>query len=418
MPDLSKKFTDHKLKQLFGHVLNHYKNCAERQLDVYTMRQEMFAAVQYAIESPWSQSPMASLDRAEKEKAYAAFDKIFYALPIYRNMPAQDRRAFNPPIPQFNPKIKYVINEYNYYDCHDSTLMNWLILSSIIDSHNHLHNHHSAGGCCFPSNHHGHDACSSDDMTKLIAALIVIALALIAAVVAFIALYYMLSEFANGVERFCYGEGWLKGALMFATSIAFGAGSASLTLNFAAAPLIALAVAAGFNPVGVVIMGAVLLSVIGAGIGCFAMGMLYDSINKSANKESMDPSDPDRFNLTAAEEERLRNKNIDPIAVKCAMVALRAEMAKFLGNEKPIPSFFSRHFNNGGDNVQELLVKLRHLRKGDLTIVEVGDLYFDCRVPQPVFASTYYQPTPPPSYYSGEGVDTSYGLTPSAPSQF
>src|SRR5690606_36456748 len=109
--------------------------------------------------------------------------------------------------------------------------------------------------------------------------------------------------------------------------IGFGAGSSMLTLNFGAVPLIALAIAAGFNPVGVVITAAVLLGVIGAGIGCFAMSMLYDSINKSANKESMDPSDPDRFKLTASEEDFLNKKGIDPMAVRCAMVALRAEMA-------------------------------------------------------------------------------------------
>ncbi|PWY55592.1 hypothetical protein DGG96_10815 [Legionella qingyii] len=411
MSDLSTKFTDLKLKQLYAHILSHYKNCVGRYLNIYEMYNEMFLAVQFSIESPLSTSSLFLLDREEKDKAYKAFNKIFYALPLFREQVSQKQHKFNPQIPQFNPEVKYVINEYNNYNCHDSRLIDWLILSSILDSHRHSHFHHDTS-CCFPSNHHKHDSSSKDDLSKLIAALVIIVIAAAAAVLAFIALAYMLDEFANSIERFCYGEGWLKGALMLATSLAFGAGSTLLTLNFAAAPLIALAVAAGFNPVGVVILGAVLLTIIGAGIGCWAMSMMYDSINASANKESMDPEDPLRFQLTAAEEESLQKKGIDPIAVKCAMVALRAEMAKSLGNEKPIPSFFKRYFDENGSEVNELLTKLRHLRKGELKIVEVGDLCFDCRISQLTYINTqtfYSQQTPPPSYYD---------LEPSAPPQY
>ncbi|MCE0724082.1 hypothetical protein [Legionella resiliens] len=397
MPDLSKKFTDLKLKQLYGHVLSHYQNCVSRGLDVNATYNEMFLAVQYSLESSWSQSPLAKLEPAEKLKVYAAFNALFNALPLYQGMQSSQRSTFNPSTPQFNPKAKYVINQYNYYGYQDPTLLDWLILSSIINSHNHSYHHHAGSdACCWPSNQHGHDSSSSDDFAKLMAALLLILMALIAVVLAFIALYYMLNEFANSIERFCYGEGWLKGALMFATSIGFGAGSAFLTLNFGAAPLIALAVAAGLNPVGIVIAGAVLLTIIGAGIGCFAMSMLYDSLNKSANNESMDPSDPERFRLTASEEAFLRDeKGMDPIIVRCAMVALRAEMAKLLGNEKPIPSFFSRYFNKENEKVQELLEKLRHLRKGDINMVQVGELNFDCRLPQRVYIPPYYNPVQP-----------------------
>ena len=409
MSDLSRKFTDLKLKQLYGHILNHYKNCVSRQLDVTAMYYDMFAAVQYSLESPMSS--LYSLDREEKDKAYAAFNKIFYALPLYRELTNKQKLDFNPKTPQFNPQVKYETNIYNNYSYHDSSLTNWLILSYALDSRHHTHHHDSS--CCLPSNQHGHSSSSNDDLGKLILALLVIALAAIAAVLAFIALAYMLDEFASSIERFYYGEGWLKGALMFATSLAFGAGSSFLTLNFAAAPLIALAVAAGLNPVGIVILGAVLFTTIGAGVGCWAMSMMYDSINTSANKESMDPEDPQRFQLTASEEESLRKKAIDPIAVKCAMVALRAEIANVLGNEKPIPSFFTRYFDENGSEVNELLTKLRKLRRGEIDIVAVGNLRFDCRIPKPVYTPTFYSQQSPPSYY-----DHTTDLRPSAPPEF
>ncbi|KTC88806.1 hypothetical protein OQJ18_02995 [Fluoribacter dumoffii] len=417
MPDLSTTFTDLKLKELYGHLLNHYKDCVQRGLGIGEIYTEMSLAMQYTLDSPYSMSPLAKLSREEKMKAYAAFNAIFYAFPLYRQMPVEQQQNFKPSVPQFNPKVVYKVTKYNYYDT-NQTLLNWLILDSMLHSHHdHYYPRHTGSGCWGSSNRHGHDSSSNEDCVKLMVALLVIALALIAAVLAFIALAYMLNELANTIERFCFNEGWLKGALMLASSIAFGAGSSYLMINFASAPLIALAVAAGLNPVGVVIMGTVLLSIIGAGIGCFAMGMLYDSVNKSANPEPLDQTDPERFRLTAAEEDALKKKGIDPIAVKCAMVALRGEMATVLGSEKPIPSFFSRYFNKDNEKIQKLLTTLRQLRKGEVDTIDAGGLHFDCRVPTMVYMPVFYQPSyqvpySPPSYQEATGIN---GVTPSAP---
>ncbi|MCW8399955.1 hypothetical protein OQJ26_14315 [Legionella sp. PATHC038] len=406
MPDLSRKFTDQKLKILYGHLLNHYQSCKERGLDINTMYAEMYYAVQFAIESDLSTSPLHLLENSEKVKAYHAFSTIFRALPL--GISHHELRFFNPPMPPYNPKIEYKITTYNNYNSNDSALLNYLLIRSLIhDSH-----HHHGGSSCFgSSNHHGHDSKSNDDFTKLIFVLLVIALAAIAAGLAFIALTYMFYEFADSIDRFWYGEGWLKGALMFATSIGFGAGSAFLTLSVGALPLIALAVVTGFNPVGVVIMATVLLSIMGAGLGCFAMSLLYDSVNKSANKEAMDPKDPDRFRLTASEEEFLRDKkHLDPIAVKCAMIALRAEMEILVGKEKAIPSFFSRD-----NETQQLLTQLRKLRKGELSELDIGGLHFDCRFPIVNFVPTVYQPVQQTSSSYDAGIPEFPGYSPSAP---
>ncbi|CAM2935013.1 Uncharacterised protein [Legionella steigerwaltii] len=390
MPDLSSKFTDQKLKLLYGQVLIHYENASKRGLDRDQMYAEMYSALVNAMESGQSKSPFHLLDFNEKGKAVYAFNTLFRTLPIHQRMRHQQQSVFNPPMPQFNPSIKFEIHEYNNYNCNDSALLNYLLIKSIV------HDSHYHGDSCFGSSHsHGHGSKSNDDLGKLIMALLVIALALIAVVLATIALVYMLYEFADSVDRFFYGEGWLKGALMLATSIGFGAGSAYLTLNFGAVPLIALAVAAGFNPVGVVIMGTVLLSIIGAGVGCFAMSLLYDSSNKSANKESMEPNDPDRFRLTTSEEEALRRKNIDPVAVKLAMIAKQAEMTELLGKEKSIPSFFNRD-----DKIQKLLTELRQIRKGEMNAVDIGGLHFDFTPPPPtvIYVPVYYQQPQVPLY--------------------
>lgn len=387
MSNSSTRLTDKKLKLLYGLVLEHYKRRADA-LSIDALYDEMYGAIQYALESPLSLSPFYSLDRDEKTKAYIAFHTIFNSLPKYRELDLQQRQTFDHPMPQYNPNVIYVVNEYNYYNYNDPNLINWMILCSLT---RHPHGHMPIGGsCCWPSHHHGHSSSSNDDSIKLMALLVIIALALIAIILALIALCYMLHEVANGIERFYYDEGWLKAALILATSVAFGAGSTLLTLTFGAAPLIFLAVAAGLNPVGIVIVGTILLTVIGAGIGCFAMSLLYDGVNQSLNQDAMDPSDPERFRLTTSEEALLEQRNIDPIAVRCAMIALRAEMARSIGSEKPIPSFFSRFFKKENEEINELLTLLRHLRKGDLTTVTVGDLFFDCRLSQRRSTQEFY----------------------------
>jgi len=200
-----------------------------------------------------------------------------------------------------------------------------------------------------------------------------------AAVLTFIALYYMLTELADGIERIWYNEGWLKLALTMATAVGFGSAAVVLSLNFASAPLIAFALAVGLNPVGLVIGVTVILGIIAAGIGCIAMSQLHDVIDKKLNTDAIDPSDPYRFRLTDSDEKTLEAEGLDPITVKCALVALRAEIAQKQGNEQPLPSFFSRHFGKGR-GVQDLLQKVRQLRQGDLPILEVGGLRFDCRI--------------------------------------
>lgn len=66
MPDLSTTFTDLKLKELYGHLLNHYKDCVQRGLGIGEIYTEMSLAMQYTLDSPYSMSPLAKLSREEK----------------------------------------------------------------------------------------------------------------------------------------------------------------------------------------------------------------------------------------------------------------------------------------------------------------------------------------------------------------
>lgn len=384
MPSTSKKFTDHNLKQLYGNLLTHYEQCvyqqeiyATREYNTYLTYNKMFLAVQYALDY----GSLQHLDFREKQKVYEAFNAIFCSLPLYRGLSQEQKSSFNPQPPKSLPKAAYVLNHYNNYNCYDTTRFNWLLLRTI--AHNcHHYPPHLHGACTLDRGVNQHkqieDNAVKEGISDLMAILILIALAASAAVLTMLALYYMFNQFLNSAERFYYNEGCLKAALMLASSFVFGATSMVMTFTMGSPALIFLAIIAGINPASVVITGAILLSIMGSGLGCFAMNMFYDFVDKRVNKHAMDPTDPLRFRLSAEDELNLMDLGLDPIKVKCALVALRAEIANVLGHEGSVPSFLNRMFGEGA-KVQGLLQLVRQLRSGSICYVEVGHLVFDCR---------------------------------------
>ncbi len=409
------KFTDNNLKVFYNNLLTHYQECMKRspQPTIHEVYNEMYQATQYTVDS--FHGSLYHLEANEKVRVYQAFNSIFYALPLYRDLQIHAQNNFIPNRPPINVNIVY--NPPLYYRTnYNDTLLTWMLLSSMTHNCHHYPPVGSSGGNVHthPSNNSS-DNKSNKDTGQLIVALILIALIAAAAALAFIALFYMIHQFVNSVERIWYNEGWLKASLMLATSVAFGAASTIFSFTVASAPIIALAIAAGFNPVTILIISAVCLTVMGAGLACFVTSLIYDSIDERVNKDSIDPADSARFRLTVSEEHDLINKGIDPVKVKCAIVALRAEMSKELDNENTIPSFFSRHFGSGS-KVQPLLEKVRSLRHGDISEVTVGDLSFNCRIPAaaPVNENNMYHYY---NLYVQQHIPQGYDYVPSAPQQ-
>lgn len=394
----STRFTDHQLKLFYGNVLKHYHDCAKRKADVREIYDEMYLAVQHALNTPFGS--LSHLDDAEKQKVYTAFNTIFYALPAFQKQGLAQKAAFIPRLSkESEPNAAYVIYERSPYYRNDP-VFDWLLIRSItLDCH---YQHRYGGGLGgWPSGssgrNHGHSNNNDNaDVAKLLALLALLFAAAVAAALACVASYYMLNEFLGSAERFYYGEGWLRGALMLASSVAFGLTSTILSFNFISPMLISLAMAAGLNPAVVVIAGTICVAVIGAALGTFAMDLLYGYTSK--NNEAMDPNDSLRFRLTNSDEKHLLSLGLDPIKVKCAMFALRAEMADILDKDKsgkdiPIPSFFNRVFGDG-DRVQKLLQKVRQLRSGELCEVDVSGLHFDCRKPMDYSVAPAMQEAP------------------------
>lgn len=380
---LNSKFTDNNLKLFFGNLLTHYHEIKSRQIvqDTNQIYNELYLSTQFILEHP--NGSFYHLDRIEKNKVYEVFNILFKALPIYGKMSPQDKIDFKPILPQYRQDM-FLKHDIKIYDCSNSTLYNWMLINSLM----HRCYSHDSSVIMVPSTGslgtvHSHRSEESkkeskNDLGQVIALLILISLAAAALVLTFVATYYLLNQFMNGFERIWYNEGWLKSVLLLASTITFGSVSTLFSLTIAATPLVALAVTAGINPVAVVAVGAISITLVGAGLACFVTDLIYGHIEKDKHKDSMDPEDPLRFRLTDSEEYNLLQNNIDPLVVKCAIVALRGEMSKVLESNQPIPSFFSRKFGNN-DKVQLLLQQVRSLRNGTLTELEVGGLYFNCK---------------------------------------
>jgi len=422
MASPNKKFTDHNLKIFYRGFLKHYQECSSKipRASIGSIYDEMFAAVQSTVDSQYG--TLYHLDQSEKIKVYQAFNALFYASPLYNKLSRGEKESFQPTRPAFDSTRIVVIQQSQYYSSYNDPFFSWLLLRNLSPSYFANSSSVFSGGGIL----HTHSSKKVDaDAAKGIALLIAVALIAFTAILAFIALSYMLYHFANNAERVWYGEGWLKAALTLATTIGFGAASAWLSATFATAPLVALAIAAGLNPIGVVLFSIISLTLIGAGVANLVTNLIYDSTATKINSDAMDPSDPKRFALSDSEELVLIRKGIDPIKVKCAIVALRSEIAAKSKNEHTIPSFFSRHYG-GKTEVQPLLDQVRKLKRGEIQNVSVGDFSFDCRMtlmqqavhpPKEAYPDSAPDFAPPAydDYLKSQVLPVGYNVTPSAP---
>lgn len=377
---MAKKFSDNMLSQLYLGLAADYKVLIKKEPALAA--EEIYWALYFKFygELANNNSAFHDLDYNGQGNAWAVFNAFIASTPLYKNNFAQ--------LQQFqreetikdklkNRSVIYIINSDPY--CRHNVFFDWAMLNLYFSS---LHTHHHHGSW-WGSHHHGHS--SSDSINgEGLAFLILAALVLIAAVLACLALYYMLSQTLNSLERFVWNEGWLQACITLSSMAACTAAGAVLGTLVVASPLSALILAAGIsNPVGLVIFTTVCLSLALGALGCFATNALQKHLLK--NKDAIDPMDACRFQLTDSEVDHLLEKGQDPIAVKCAIAALREQMG-----EEAVPSLLNRLFTTHGKEKQALLAQVRQLRRGELEEITVGDMTFNLRRPQVMIPAYYY----------------------------
>lgn len=425
------KFTDNQLAKFFLQLTNDYNVLASQrvpyQFTPEQIRDELRNRVLFALNSPTSNLYWQRLARDEPSARIEA-DKVMHALNTFLSTrPAfarvEDPQAFYaypPQIVEININIdQYEPYRHHHYHCYCASndfLFNWFLYRSIMRPQVIVVGNSSGRD-------HGH---SNKDEKKnngdLIAFLFFAALAALLVVLALAALYYMIGQALNSLDRIRYNEGWLQGMTTMAGTLAAGYVASVLSSAFAATPLMNLALLAGLSsPVGAVALSLVCLTIIGAGLGCFVTDKVQNYILRKTNPDALDPNDPNRFTLTADEEEHLIRSGFDLMRVKYAIFTLRTELA-----EEGVPTLLhSRSFGANGKKVQENLDLIRKIRAGDIggeslldgprtVTLRQGDqtINFDLR------RWDYYQPPifamypPPPSYGS-----QAYAY-PSAPQMF
>ena len=376
------KMTDAQLRQLYFGIAKHYKDCSERQpqMAINDIYNELYAGVYYSVNGPVS--TLSRLDPLEKLKAFKVLNTFFNA----KSQPSvASSVAHHPVVLRYGAPPTIIVHYYRgpRYCCNDDFLFTWLLLSSLNRPY---YPHHGGYNPGHHNSSHGHPSNNKDNGLYM---LLLVALATAAAALSFVALYYLLSESLNSAERFIYNEGWLQACTPFLGMAAGAAAAATLSTLFLTTPLASLALAAGIaNPVGIVVFGIVCLTIIGASAGGFVSDKIQNYVIK--NDEALDPADPHRFALTDAEARVLESRGIDPIKVKCAIVALRAQMG-----DKPVPSLLNRSCcSSNGDLIQVSLDTIRKLRRGDLFGVQVGSMYFDCVKDEVTYSSMASQQAP------------------------
>lgn len=349
MPVLNTKLTDKQLSDLYAGLMKSYKDNPRLPVRLLWERVGCDLDAKMSMNGEYSQ-----LLPVEKEKVFNVLATFMMATPKWRGVPEMERLPVQPdrfraPInPQRFAQQPIVIVQPVYYtrsNFDDYLFWYWLRSS---DSLNNSHTHYKNK--------------TGEEIVNTVAFLIAATVFLVAL---YYATFYLLNVILDSIERFSNNEGFLYASISIVSAMIGAIASAALVITM-------------LNPVGVLAM----LGVVGASIiSASAVSYLTNSIQNFAvsrvNKDALDPNDPYRYLLTekAVGHMNIENEQIklDPIKVKCAIVALRAEIDN-------MPSAYVRFFKRSDEKtarINENLNLIRQLRRGELTLVKVGDMEFD-----------------------------------------
>lgn len=381
------KLTDRQLTSLYLGLAQHYAECVEDKMSIPQMYNELFSSIDYTLNNDASTSPLKDLSAEEKTKVFSILNAFFHATPEYRNIPKnlKGKQFFNDGT--LPPKVVIInqvrIQRCSYYRCNNDRLIDWLILDNIMNnSHrrgyytSHYNRNHS-----YPSNtsnkHHNHRNSSSkgDNVFEKLVVVIVGTAILLGS---FIAMMYILTQANDWIQRCVWNEGWMQATFaLLGMAVAVGIATFLIeTIAFSA--IMAFIASAGFsNPAGLATLAIMGLGVI---VGVGISYVIQEKLPKKSNVDAIDPLDPERYKLSDSEAANLVSLNIDPLKVKLAIVALRSEMG-----QSADPRSLFRWLSNEDKNDKALKNKVRHnlsvirdLRFGKISVVQVGEMRFDC----------------------------------------
>ena len=393
-------FNDNLLAQLFLELQRDFKAQRIEGKSVEACAQYIGENLHWSLEN----GHLRNLLPAEKHKAYQVLDTVIQSMPAFQALPKQDQTFEIPRT--YTPKEIHHHHHHGYYCNHSDPWLTWYVLSTWSRPTYIINNNY--GGGIPSSNHHGRQKDKKDDdaFAKLILFLVMAGLLLSAFVLSFFAL----RELIDCGDRIVHSEGVLRAVLSMSIMAGAGLTGAFIGSVLLAGPLAALALAAGTSPAVVIMVATFAMAMIGSGIVglLFSQFKLQEYFIGKGNKNCIDPSEPERFSLTAEQEQDLIDNGLDIVKVKCAMVAIRNEM-----DSNHVQDKMWRMFTSKGESHQALLEQLRNLKDGKyMRDIKVGDMVFDLRAPAPE-TGYYYQE--PPAYTDYEPQPYVVQPQPSAP---
>ncbi|TAL60810.1 MAG: hypothetical protein EPN84_08990 [Legionella sp.] len=382
------KFTDQDLVVFFSQMLNDYRKC-EKELKLKTAS-EIYGYLYTSLDREMTSAAgyFSNLDAQEREIVFKTFNAIFYALPIYHQLSPIEQEQF-----KVTPISVAPINSFSWFQLDTTEARSWIKISQLTGSY----------GNKIPFNSPQREASNPSSTvatiinsllfvvgpltlfamwplmasfvpSDLVFEIIVCSTSAATGVLGLLSIVNLVNLWADGIERMWHHEGWQKPVLELVTSLVVGLGSLALFCLVPGQFLLLVAFwGKSLLALATLIITAIATPLIGASMGANLVEHCY------SNKEAIDPKDPQRYGLSDSETQHLLELNHDPITVKCAIVALRSEIAEIQNNDDPTPGFFNRH-SGSGKTMQVLLDQVRELRRGTIFEVEVGDLYFDCRM--------------------------------------
>lgn len=391
------KLSDKQIAHLLLDIATRYNTCRERNSspDMQKIYSELYSYMHYSIYgSISSKSTMNRLDQVERENAFRVLRIFIASTPEFEKLTLEEQQSlFTKPALIGESLIT------RPFCCKDNDkYFEWSKLRDQIQASNQQLAAEARSKCCKPSRYSG-----------AIMKYLILSIAALAGGLAFVALYYLLSQTLDNAERIMYDEGWLQAFLSFFAMAAAGTAAALLSIMYLQAPIVALAVLIGINPLATVIVGITCLTIIGAAFGCFITNLFQNSIRRLANSETAaDPKDPNRYGLSEANIKSLEenNKDVSLLAERVACILLRS----LLGNEG-VPPFLNRSCSNKNELVKTVLSKTRQLREGEINLVDVGRLKINCLKDNSP-AKTQYKPPqqmgyqPPPGSQVAQQVAT------------
>lgn len=190
--------------------------------------------------------------------------------------------------------------------------------------------------------------------------LLLIAIVFVVAIITLVALYYLLSQALDGMERVIHHEGWVQALVILSSMVAGAAAGALFDVYVASLALAPIALFFGFsNPIGFIIVGAICTAIITAALTGLVVDFIQDSALTSLYSGALDSADPHRYSLSKKEENALIEQGINPIAVKCAIIELRMQLP-----ESGLSSVLTRFFTDDGRREQKIIESIRKLKGG------------------------------------------------------